>query len=173
MATAPVEIKRGGMTPARAPDLLRSLRADMDRMFDRLAGTFGLPSMARMFDGPVFGFESSFTAPSFAVDIVEEAGAYKITAELPGMSEKDIEVAVLGDTLTIKGEKRQESEKKEANHYLSERSWGSFQRSFALPQDVDRDKIAAEFAKGVLTLTLPKTAQAQQQRRQIEIKAAG
>ena len=81
--------------------------------------------------------------------------------------------ASLGDTLTIKGEKRQEAERKDANYYLTERSWGVFERSFALPQDVDREKVDAAFTKGVLTVTLPKTAQAQQQRRQIEIKSAG
>lgn len=171
MAAAPVEVKRAAQ--ARVPDALRSFRGDMDRVFDRFAGAFGLPSLSRIFDTPAFGFASSVAGPSPAVDITEDATSYKMTAELPGMSEKDVEVTVSGDTLMIKGEKRQETEKKEESYYLSERSWGAFQRSFSLPDDVDRDKINAEFVKGVLTLTLPKTAQAQQQRRQIEIKTAG
>ncbi|MDA8252979.1 MAG: Hsp20/alpha crystallin family protein [Rhodospirillales bacterium] len=168
MANAPVEVKR--TTPV--PDTLRSFRADMDRLFDRFAGSFGMPSLWRMFDAPGLGFESSMALPNPAVDIAEDATAYKVTAELPGMSEKDIEVMLSGDRLMLKGEKRQETEQKEENFHLAERTWGSFQRSFLLPQDVDREKIAAEFAKGVLTLTLPKTAQAQQQQKQIEIKAA-
>lgn len=173
MATAPVEVKQAAPAPApaRAPDALRSLRADMDRLFDRFTSGFGLPSFPRLFDVPAFRSQTEITVP--AVDISEDAGGYKMTAELPGMSEKDVEVVVSGDMLTLKGEKRQETEKKEENYHLCERSWGAFQRSFTLPQDVDREKIAAEFTKGVLTLTLPKTAQAQQQRRQIEIKAAG
>lgn len=74
--------------------------------------------------------------------------------------------------LTIKGEKRQESEQKETNYYISERSYGSLQRSFAVPEGVDTDKVAAHFAKGVLTLTLPKTPAAQQTQKKIEVKPA-
>ncbi len=80
-------------------------------------------------------------------------------------------MTVSGDTLTIKGEKRQEKEEKEENYYLCERSFGSFQRSFTLPAGVDRDKISSELAKGVLTITLPKTAEAQRQQKKIEVKA--
>jgi len=169
MANAPVEMKRS----TAAPDPFRPFRTDMDRLFERFAGSFGLPSFARMFDLPSLPFESSVTLPTPAVDIAEDAGSYKITAELPGMSENDVEVTMSGDRLILKGEKKQEMEKKDANFYLSERAWGSFQRSFALPQDVDREKINAEFAKGVLTLTLPKTAQAQQQQKKIEVRSAG
>jgi len=88
------------------------------------------------------------------------------------MSEKEIEVVCSGDTLTLKGEKRQEKEQTEKNFYLSERAYGSFQRSFFLPEGVDRDKIAAEFAKGVLTITMPKTANAMEEQKTIEVKAA-
>lgn len=174
MANAPVEVKRTANQPGRLPDALRGFRGDMERMFDRFANAFGMPSLPQMFDtAPSFGFESSITLPSPAVDIAEDAASYRISAELPGMSEQDISVAVLGDTLTIKGEKRQETERRDANYYLAERSWGAFERSFVLPQDVDHEKVGATFAKGVLTVTLPKTAQAQQQRKQIEIKTAG
>jgi HSP20 family protein len=173
MATVPVDVKRSAPPAPRAPDVFRSFRTDMDRLFDRFAGAFGWPSMARMFDfPPEFRSEVSFTMPAPAVDIAEDDTSFKLTAELPGMSEKDIEVAVSGDMLTIKGEKRQETEKTEKNYHLTERAWGTFQRSFMLPTGVDRDKIAAEFAKGVLTLTLPKTPQAQQQQKKIEVKAA-
>ena len=88
------------------------------------------------------------------------------------MSENEIEVMVSGDMLTLKGEKRQEKEQKEKNFYLSERSYGSFQRSFYVPEGVDRDKIAADFSKGVLTITMPKTAKAVGQTRKVEVKAA-
>ena len=132
-----------------------------------------MPSLRRMFDvEPAFRYESTFSVPSPAVDITEDAAAYKVTAELPGMSEKEIEVVLSDDTLTLKGEKRQEKEQKEKNFYLSERSYGSFQRSFTLPDGVDRDKIAADFSKGVLTISMPKTAKAKEAEKKIEVKAA-
>ena len=76
-----------------------------------------------------------------------------------------------GDMVTLKGEKRQEKEDKTENYYISERSYGAFQRSFYIPDGVDRDKIAAQFSKGVLTLTLPKSAEAQKASKKIEVKA--
>jgi HSP20 family protein len=72
----------------------------------------------------------------------------------------------------LRGEKREEKEQKDKNTYRSERSYGSFQRSFALPQGIDRDKIAADLAKGVLTITLPKTDEAQKPAQKIEVKPA-
>jgi HSP20 family protein len=172
MASTPVEVHKTAPAPAGAPDAWRSFRTEMDRLFDRFAGGWGMPSLRRMFDvEPAFRYESSFTLPSPAVDITEGDAAYKVTAELPGMSEKEIEVVVSGGMLTLKGEKRQEKEKKEKNFYLSERSYGSFQRSFYVPDGVDRDKIAADFSKGVLTITMPKSAKAMEQQKKIEVKA--
>jgi HSP20 family protein len=170
MADTPVEVKRAAApAPARreVPDAFRSFRSEMDRLFDR----FGFPSFRRMFDvEPSWGYESSFGIAVPAVDVTEDDNAYKISAELPGMSEKDIEVTVTDNVLVLKGEKRQEREQKEKNRYLSERSYGAFQRSFAIPDGIDRDKIGAEFSKGVLTLTLPKTAEAQKRQKKIEVK---
>ena len=126
-----------------------------------------------MFDAaPELRYEQTFSVPSPAVDITEDDAGYKMTAELPGMNEKEIEVALSEGMLTLKGEKRQEKEQKDKNFYLSERSYGSFQRSFALPDGVDRDNIAADFAKGVLTITLPKTAKAKEAEKKIEVRAA-
>ncbi len=172
MAQAPVEVRR--TAPARVPatDPLQSFRTEMDRLFDRFSGGFGFPSLRRMFDmEPAWRAESSFSFAAPAVDMTEDDKAYKIAAELPGMSEKDIEVSLSGDLLVLKGEKRQEHEEKEKNRYLSERSYGAFQRSFVVPDGVDRDKVAAEFSKGVLTLTLPKTPAAQKEQKKIEVKA--
>ena len=173
MANTPVEVKKAAPAVTNAPDAWRSLRTEMDRMFDRFAGGWGMPSLRRMFDAePASRYETSFTVPSPAVDITEDDGNYNMTAELPGMSEKEIEVVVSGDMLTLKGEKKEEKEQQEKNFYLSERSYGSFQRSFYVPEGVDRDKIAADFSKGVLTITMPKTAKAVQQQKTIEVKAA-
>lgn len=157
--TTPVEIK-----PARAaaPDVWSALRSEMDRMFDRLkVAPFG--GFPKLFEG------NDFAAP--AVDITENDQAYIITAELPGMDEKDVDVTVTEDSLVMKGEKRQEKEEKGKNTYVSERSYGAFQRVFALPAGVDRNKVAADFRKGVLTITLPKTQEAQKQQKKVEIKA--
>ena len=173
MATTPVEVKK--TTPAKpaAADPWQSFRGEMDRLFDRFSGAFGWPSLRRVFDvEPAWRSESSFTFPSPAVDMSEDDKAYKLTAELPGLESKDINVSVSDSMLTIKGEKQQEKEQKDKNYHVSERSYGSFQRAFTLPQGVDADKIAADLAKGVLTITLPKTAEAQKQAKKIEVKAA-
>lgn len=175
MADIPVEIKK--TAPARAPvpaaEPWRAFRTEMDRLFDRFSGAFGMPSLRRMFEWePAFRAETAFTFAAPSVDVAEDDKAYKITAELPGLEAKDVEVSISGDMLVLKGEKKQETEKKEKNYYMSERAYGSFQRSFALPDGVDRDKIAADLAKGVLTITLPKTAEAQKPAQKIEVKAA-
>jgi HSP20 family protein len=170
MADTPVEVKK--TAPAKTPDAWHSFRDEMNRLFDRFSGGFGMPMLRRMFDAePTGTYETSFSFPTPAVDVTEDEKAYKITAELPGLAEKDISVAVSGDMLTIKGEKSYEKEEKNKDRHVSERAYGSFQRSFTVPDGVDRDKIAADLAKGVLTITLPKTAQAQKQQK-IEVKAA-
>jgi len=169
MAQTPVEVKKA--TPASTPDVWQSFRGEMDRLFDRFSGGFGLPAFRRMFDvAPSAGSSFSFSAP--AVDVTEDDKAYKITAELPGIEEKNVDVTVSGDMLTLKGEKRYEKEEKDKNRYMSERAYGSFQRSFALPDGVDRDKITADLSKGVLTVTLPKSAEARKSEKKIEVKTA-
>jgi HSP20 family protein len=165
ITTSPIEVKKSSPARTAAPDLWGAFRSDMDRLFDRFSTGFGLPSWPRAFD-----LEPAATYSAPAVDVAETEKAYTVTAELPGMDEKDIDVSVTGDLLVIKGEKRQEKEEKEKNYYLSERSYGLFQRAFTLPTGIDRDKIAAEFAKGVLTLTLPKSAEAQEKQKKIEVK---
>jgi HSP20 family protein len=103
--------------------------------------------------------------------VTEDDKAYKVTAELSGLEEKDIDVSVAGGMLTVKGEKGYEKDGKNQNRHVSERAYGSFQRSFALPDNVDADKISADMAKGVLTITLPKTAQAAKQQK-IQVRKA-
>jgi HSP20 family protein len=171
MPDTAIDIKKA--PPARAtatvPDAWRSLRNEIDRMFDRFDRGF----RRSIFDlSPFWPAEPSFEGNVPAVDVTENDKAYTITAELPGIEEKDVDVSVSDDMLTIKGEKRQEKEEKGKNYYVSERSYGSFQRSFRLPTGVDQDKASATFSKGVLTLVLPKTAEAQKQPKKIEIKAS-
>jgi HSP20 family protein len=105
------------------------------------------------------------------VDVAESDREIRLTAELPGVDEKDVEVALTRDGITIKGEKRSEKEDKGEENYWLERSYGSFRRTFSLPCEVDSDKASASFKKGVLTVTLPKTAQAAKNKK-IEVKAS-
>jgi len=117
-------------------------------------------------------WRSSFSFSMPAIDMSEDEKMYKISAELPGMEAKDVDVSVTGDMLVLKGEKRQEKEEKDKNYHFSERAYGSFQRAFELPASVDRGKIAADFSKGVLTIILPKTVEAQQPTKKIAVKAS-
>ena len=169
MADVPVEVKKTAPAQTSAPDIWQSFRSEMDRLFDR----FGFPSLRRVFDiEPAWRSASSFSFSVPAIDMSEDEKAYKISAELPGIDAKDIDVSVSGDMLVLKGEKRQEKEEKDKNYHFSERAYGSFQRAFDLPASVDRDKVAADFSKGVLTITLPKTPEAQKQQKKIEVKSA-
>ena len=170
MADTPVEVKKAPQTAMAVPEMWRSFRSDMDRLFDRFAHGFGLPSLRSIADLEPPWRSFSFSAPP--IDMSEDDKAYKVSAELPGLDAKDVQVSVSGDRLVLKGEKRQQQEEKNKNYYLSERTYGSFERSFELPVSVDRDKIAADFSKGVLTITMPKTAEVQQQQKKIEIKSA-
>lgn len=164
MATVPVPVKPTAPSPATTPDLWQSLRTEMDRLFDSFTGRFnGMPFLPRQ-------SSSMLSMPNPAVDITEREDAFIVTAEVPGLAEKEIEVLLSGNTLTIKGEKRQEREEKGDNQYLSERSYGAFQRAFSLPETVDSEKIEASFGNGVLTLTLPKAVVTPPKK--IEVKSA-
>lgn len=143
-----------------------SLRREVDRLFD----TFGTDFWGRPFaslDRTRFHFPAN---P--AVDVTETDKAYEITAELPGIEKKNIEVSVASGGLTIKGEKKQESEETDKDYHLTERRYGSFQRYFLLPDGVVVDKIEARFNNGILRLILPKAAEARRPAKKIEIKAA-
>ena len=99
------------------------------------------------------------------VDVSETGKEVRISAELPGLDEKDVEVTVTNNMLTIKGEKEEE----EGDYYHSERSYGYFDRTIALPQGIDADNAKAKFKKGVLKVTIPKKPEAQSSRRRIEL----
>ncbi|MDE2005098.1 MAG: Hsp20/alpha crystallin family protein [Rhodospirillales bacterium] len=168
MADTQIQMKPDIPAPAprRALDLFSVFRGEMDQLFDRFFGG-GLPGLFR---GPRGEPAIGATAP--AVEVAETDTAWTLSAELPGLDEKDIEIALAGDTLTLSGEKRQASEKTEGNTTFSERSYGAFARSFALPDGVDREKIDAQFEKGVLKITLPKTAEAKTEKRVIPVTPA-
>jgi len=109
MFSTPVEVKKATPAPTPVPDVWRSFRSEMDRLFDRFSTSFAMPSLRRMFDmEPTWRFESSFNFAAPAIDVSEDEKAYKISAELPGLEAKDLDVSIVGDTLVIKGEKQQE-----------------------------------------------------------------
>ena len=143
-------------------DPFTAMRREMDRLFEEMTKSF---SLAR----PAFGM--GVMAPR--VDMRETDTAIEIQAELPGVTEKDIEVQLADGILTLKGEKKQEREEKEKGYYLMERAYGSFLRQIPIPIEVEEDKVEAKFDKGVLTITLPKKPETQTKAKKIEIKAAG
>jgi HSP20 family protein len=164
-----VEVRKS--TPAAAPSA-GSLRERWDRMFDDFFGDFPRwPSLRRPLDiEPLRRLTGGDLMPS--VDIKEQDNAYLISAELPGMEEKDIDVEVQDDLLTLRGEKRAEREEKDKGYHLTERSYGSFSRSFRLPPDADAGKASASFAKGVLSISVPKSAEAHSKVKKIDVKAS-
>lgn len=135
-----------------------------DRMFDsffnRALGNWGTQ--------PGWGNTLSTFTP--AINVAESDRDYKVTVELPGMDEQDIELSLHRDHLTIKGEKKQEHEEKGNGFHRVERSYGSFQRMIPLPQEVDAEQVTANFQKGVLTITLPKLPEMQSGAKRIAIK---
>lgn len=150
-----------------------TLRREIDRLFDDFGHDFWRnPFRRSAFDIEPFWRREMKLVAAPAVDITEKDNAYEITADLPGMDEKNIEVKLTNGNLTIKGEKKEEKEEKTKDFHLQERSFGSFERTFGVPDGVDADKIEASFKKGVLTITLPKKPEAQKPAKQIDVKAA-
>ena len=172
----PVKTESKGTVPSSAPQIWRpfdTLRREVDRLFE----DFGRGLWISPFHRSVFEIEPFWrreltwnVAP--AVDITESDKAYEITAELPGVDDKNVEVKLANGRMMIKGEKREEKEEKKKGFYLHERCFGSFERSFRLPEGVDADKIEAAFKKGVLTVTLPKAPEALKAEKRITVKAA-
>lgn len=158
---------------ARAWDPFQSLRQEIDRVFEGFhRGLHFLPFGRTMFDVEPTWPRGMIQGIAPAVDIAEKDKEYQITAELPGLDEHHVEVKLSNGVLTVKGEKSEGKEEREKDYHLTERRYGAFQRSFTLPDDVDTAKIAAGFKNGVLTISLPKSAEALKSEKKIEVKAA-
>ncbi|MEO3430967.1 Hsp20/alpha crystallin family protein [Pelagibius sp. CAU 1746] len=141
---------------------LSDLQREVDRVFESFWNGLGSTSLLRE-NGGAMAFD-------VRVDTSEDDKAYHVTAELPGMTEKDIEVTFADNMLTISGEKKEEKEVKEENYHRRERSFGSFRRSFTLPSEVDEGKISAAFKDGIMTIDLPKVKSAQKKAKKITIQ---
>ncbi len=148
------------------------LRNEIDRAFERFfrdpwgSALSGFPST----DWLPFVRGGSAISPSS--EMTESDAGYELCVELPGLDENDIELTVTDDMLTLKGEKREEKTSGEGESHFSERRYGSFRRSFALPRGVKAEEVKARFAKGVLKVTLPKSEEAKSAERKIEVDAA-
>ena len=136
-----------------------ALQDEMNRTFDRFF--HGFPGLWS--EGAEGGF-------SPRVDVSETDNDVRVTAELPGLDEKDIEVSVSRDALTITGEKKEEKETEKEGYVHTERYFGTFRRTVPLPREVVTDKAQATFRKGVLTISLPKTEQVRAETRKVEVK---
>ena len=150
------EIKKTetGPTPVqRYINPLAAMRAEMDRVFDSFLGhgSVRFPWLA--------GAENN-DAVMPSIDVRESETEFVVEAELPGMDEKDVSVTLNNGVLTLKGEKKSEREEKKNDYHLTERSYGSFQRSFEVADTIDADKVKAGFERGVLKVTLPKRPEA-------------
>lgn len=132
-----------------------------------------LRSMFDEMDRPNRDFFAPFTVFSApAIDMVERDGVYRLTAELPGLTDEDVKISVSDHQLIISGEKRQKDERKDDGFMLRERRYGSFERHVILPVDAQEEGIDATFDKGVLTVTVPKGKETPDRGRRITIRKA-
>jgi len=143
----------------RNDDPLVSLHREVDRLFDDMFRGFGAPALA--------GFGRALSWPS--VELGETDSEIRVTAELPGLDEKDVELTLEDGVLTLRGEKRSESEDRDRGY--SERSYGRFERRIGLPRGIEPDKASATFRNGVLSITVPKSAAANENVRRIPVTA--
>ncbi len=143
----------------RQANPLATFRQEMDKLMDDFFTGFDLR-----------GFSTRPERFMPQIDVVDSEKEVRVSAELPGMDEKDIDVSLTAEALTIRGEKKEETEEKGKGYYRSERSYGSFSRTIPLPVEIDTDKIEASFKKGVLTVKLPKTKEALRGTRKIAVK---
>jgi len=141
-----------------------SLHRSIDRLFTDAWGGNLAPSLLSE------NWAASKLTPR--LDVVDDDKAFRVSVELPGMTDKDVAITVDDRTLTIRGEKKEEKEQKDKDVFRRERAYGSFRRALELPDNVDAAKIEAKFKDGVLTIDLPKTKEAQARVKQIPVKAA-
>ncbi|MGI6386985.1 MAG: Hsp20/alpha crystallin family protein [Desulfomonilia bacterium] len=136
---------------------------EMNRLFDDFFKGFGLR--------PPGGEETEAAGVFYPqIDMTEDENSIYVTAELPGLDEKEIDINLSKDSLTIKGEKREEREEKGKESYYMERSFGTFSRVIPIPVEVNPDKVEATFKKGVLNITLPKAQKEKKEQKKIKIK---
>jgi len=156
--------KKHDILPARKTDSpITELHQRMDELFDDFFGGFGVTRWPLENSA----LEKMIIAPD--IDISETDDEITVSADLPGLDEKDLQVTLDNGILTIRGEKEREKEEKKRDYHLIERSYGEFQRSIPLPSEIDPDKIHARFKKGVLRVSIPKKAETRKSAKKIGI----
>ncbi len=165
----PVRISQEKQNSPRSWHPFEDLHHQIDRLFEDFSRSSWLRPANSRFDAALER-EKIWKAPT--VDISESEDSYDIKAEMPGMDANNVEVSLRNGNIVIHGEKREESEEKRKDYYVKERQFGSFERVFALPEGIDVEKIAADYQNGVLTVKLPKSAQAKTAEKKIAINAA-
>lgn len=154
--------QNGLFTPGKTEDNpVLALQREMNRIFDRFFDRFEQSSPSVWTGGGI-------AMPS--VDIADTEDSVEVTVELPGIEEKDIDVQVSGDVLTVSGEKKTEAEQKHKGHHITERHFGRFLRTIPLPPGLETEKAEATLANGVLTVVVPKSAEAQAKIKKVEVK---
>lgn len=147
---------------------IESLRREWDRALESFPARwpFGRPNLGNepFWRKPFSGHGEP------VVDVAEREDKYEVMVELPGIEEKDIHLKIANGLLTVRAEKHGEREEKRKDYYLSERTFGTFQRSLRVPDGVDLDQVEATFDNGVLTVALPKTHEAREREKRIPIK---
>ena len=146
----------------KSPAGFGALRKEIDRLFEDFSKGFDIPGLTA---AGGFGLVPD-------MDMKDGENDVTLSVELPGVDEKDIDLSVSGQAITVSGEKKSEKETKEGETLRRERSYGSFSRTVTLPFRIDGDKVEAKFAKGVLTITVPKPEDAQRQATKVPISAA-
>jgi len=157
--------------PQAAPGSLMSLHRDMDRWFDDAFKSFGMPSLASNLQPRAMPGISLPDIYRPQIDVSGDSNCYEIKLDVPGLTESDISLEVKDDVLTIQGQKEERSEDKDKHYYRVERSYGSFQRTLALPDDAIGDEIKANLDKGVLRLEIPRRETAREEVKRISINA--
>ena len=167
----PVNRSEAENLPQAGPGSLMSLHRDMDRWFDDAFKSFGMPSLISNLEsrGLPGARLSNFYRPQ--IDVSGDAKCYQISLDVPGLTESDLSLELKDDVLLIKGEKEERSEDKDKHYYRVERSYGSFQRTLALPDDAIGDEIKANLDKGVLRLEIPRRETAKQEVKRISINS--
>lgn len=152
----PVGRAQAESMPSGNASSLMGLHRDMDRWFDDAFKSFGMPMLGSRFEpGKYFDRQlPAFYRPQ--IDVSGDENCYEIRLDVPGLEQEDLSLEIRDDVLTIKGQKEERSEDRDKHYYRVERSYGSFQRTLALPDDADADEIDANLDKGVLKLVIPR-----------------
>ena len=153
------------LAPRRPFEAISRMEQDMERMFHE----FWRRPFLNLWEPGRWWPSKALSLQTPAVDVYEDKDDVVVKAEVPGLSKEDLEVDLTESTLTIKGEKKKEEEIKENNYYRSERSSGSFTRTFELPAEVKTDQAKASFKDGILEIRVPKTEEAKKKLRKVKI----